>query len=86
MAGHIPAQHVGAVAAGPCPHADHTILRRTTECDILGRRSRGYRYTLSEAGMVEPLAPRDFAHGYRQRQQALRSLTARVCRAGPGRS
>jgi hypothetical protein len=36
--------------------------------------------------MVEPLAPRDFAHGYRQRQQALRSLTARVCRAGPGRS
>ena len=59
MAGHIPAQHVGAVAAGPCPHADHTILRRTTECDILGRRSRGYRYTLSEAGMVEPLARRE---------------------------
>ena len=44
------------MTAGSRPHADDTIFRRATIRDILRRCSGGYRYTLPEAGMVEPLA------------------------------
>src|SRR5262249_22356048 len=55
--GHVLTQHVGAMTAGPSPHADHALLCGTTEGDVFRRGAVCGRHALAKASVVEPLAP-----------------------------